>query len=277
MGEFTVREWKRHGKDRLYVNIVGTAQSIGYYDRQTGQLHVDDPTLRYPALEALAPFLGGEISAFAHAMESAPPPPDRDLTGNKAGAAVASRAEELSPGRFQRVAAKLLGLRTEATSWEAGAAGERQVGKRLDLLKERGWNVLHSVDLRSGADIDHIVIGPGGVFTVNTKHHAGARIRTKGDFVRVNGHQHPYVRNSRNEASAAARRLTRACGIPVDVTGVVAFVGAGSLTVQDGPDDVRLAPGERLETLFLGVPSTLDAGTQAKIFAVARRREVWLS
>lgn len=276
MGDLSVREWKRHGKDRLYINIAGTAQPIGYYDRQTGQLHVDDPTLRYPALEALAPFLGGEIPAFAHALESAPPPPDQDLTANKAGAAVSRRAEELAPGRFQRVAAKLLGHRTEATSWEVGAAGEREVGRHLDPLKDRGWNVLHAVDLRSGADIDHVVIGPGGVFTVNTKHHAGARIQAKGDSVRVDGHQQRYVRNSRHEAAAVSRRLTAACGIPVQATGVIAFVGAESLSVQEGPRDVRMVPAEQLAVLLLGVPPTLDMATQAKVFAVARRREIWL-
>jgi hypothetical protein len=273
VGGFTVSEWKKYGKDRLYIARGG--QSVGYYDRQTSKLHVDDPDLRYSALEALAPFLSGEISALGHAIQATPPPPGMDLTSNSAGEAVAKKAAELAPNRFQRYAARLLRIRTEAASWETGAAGERRVGGRLDLLKANGWNVLHSVTLKSGADIDHVVIGPGGVFTVNTKHHAGAQIRAKGDFVRVNGHLQPYVRNSRHEASAASRRLSNACGFPVPVIGVIAFVDAASVDVRDAPADILIVPGNQLERLFLAVPQSLAESVQKQIFAVARRAEIW--
>jgi len=276
MGELTVKEWKRYGKDRLYITD-GAGGKVGYYDRETSQLHVDDPDMQYRALEALAPFLSGDIRALAHVVESAPPAPDTDLTNNIAGGAVSERAAELSPGRFQRIAAKFLGIRTEATSWEVGAAGERRVGDRLDRLKGHGWSVLHSIPLKSGADIDHLIIGPGGVFTINTKHHPGARVTGKGDFVRVNGQLNHYVRNSRHEASAAAKRLTSACRMPVGVTGVLAFVGVQSLSVREPPLDVLMVPGERLERLFLSVPQTLSPDIQQRIYAVARRGEIWLA
>ncbi|NUP51974.1 MAG: NERD domain-containing protein [Catenulispora sp.] len=276
MGELTVKEWKRYGKDRLYITD-STGGNVGYYDRQTSKLHVEDPDMQYRALAALTPFLSGDIRALAHVVESAPPASGTDLTNNIAGGAVSERAAELSPGRFQRIAAKLLGIRTEATSWEVGAAGERRVGDRLDRLKGHGWSVLHSIPLKSGADIDHLIIGPGGVFTINTKHHPGARVTAKGDFVRVNGQLNHYIRNSRHEASAAARRLTSACRMPVGVTGVLAFVGVQSLSVKEPPVDVLIAPGERLERLFLTAPQTLSPDMQQRIYAVARRGEIWLS
>ena len=276
MGELTVKEWKRYGKDRLYITDSAGGK-VGYYDRQTSKLYVEDPDMQYRALEALAPFLSGDIRALAHVVESAPPAPDTDLTNNLAGGAVSERAAELSPGRFQRIAAKFLGIRTEATSWEVGAAGERRVGDRLDRLKAHGWSVLHSILLKSGADIDHLIIGPGGVFTINTKHHPGARVSCKGDFVRVNGQLNHYVRNSRHEASAAAKRLTSACRMSVGVTGVLAFVGVQSLSVKEAPVDVLIVPGERLERLFLSVPQTLSPDMQQRIYAVARRGEIWLA
>jgi hypothetical protein len=275
VGELTVKAWNRYGKDRFYLADARTQEQVGYYDRQTGELHVPDPGLRYAALAALAPFLSGEISALAHAVEAAPPPPGRDLTANSAGAAAAERAAELSPGRFQRLAAKVLGTRTEATSWEVGAAGERLVGDRLDALKPQGWNILHSVTLKSGADVDHIVIGPGGVFTVNTKHHPRARITVKGDFVRVNGHLHPYVRNSRHEAASAAKRLSAGCGWPVHVRGLLAFVGVDLLDVKEPPPDVLITPGRRIEHLFLPMPHVITPDVQARIFAIARYEGFW--
>jgi nuclease-like protein len=56
--------------------------------------------------------------------------------------------------------------------WERGADGERHVGGILDGLADRGWRVLHDVDTGRG-NIDHIVVGPGGVFSVETKSHRG--------------------------------------------------------------------------------------------------------
>jgi hypothetical protein len=59
--------------------------------------------------------------------------------------------------------------------WDRGAEGEEHVGKVLEALAPDGWRVLHDVSLGRG-NVDHICIGPGGVFTIETKSHAG-RIR----------------------------------------------------------------------------------------------------
>ncbi len=55
---------------------------------------------------------------------------------------------------------------------DRGAAGEEHVGALLDALAPRGWHAIHDVSLGRG-NVDHIVIGYGGVFTVETKSHAG--------------------------------------------------------------------------------------------------------
>jgi hypothetical protein len=49
-----------------------------------------------------------------------------------------------------------------------------------------------------------------GVFTINTKAHREAPVWVGGDTVMVNGRKHPYVRNSRHEATRAGRLLTAA-------------------------------------------------------------------
>ena len=54
---------------------------------------------------------------------------------------------------------------------DRGAAGEEKVGSLLELLGG-GWRVIHDVSLGRG-NVDHIVIGPPGVFTVETKSHPG--------------------------------------------------------------------------------------------------------
>jgi hypothetical protein len=53
-----------------------------------------------------------------------------------------------------------------------GEQGERVVGELLESLASDGWRVLHDISFGRG-NIDHILIGPGGVLTVETKSHAG--------------------------------------------------------------------------------------------------------
>lgn len=58
--------------------------------------------------------------------------------------------------------------------WRRGAAGEEAVGRILDDLAARGWFAFHDISLGRG-NVDHIVVGPGGLFTIETKSHPGRR------------------------------------------------------------------------------------------------------
>jgi hypothetical protein len=52
--------------------------------------------------------------------------------------------------------------------WHVGAEGERRTEKCLERLRRQGWYVAH--DLPNGdGNIDHVAIGPGGVFLLDTK------------------------------------------------------------------------------------------------------------
>jgi hypothetical protein len=55
---------------------------------------------------------------------------------------------------------------------DRGASGEEHVGGLLDELEDSGWEVIHDASLGRG-NVDHILIGPAGVFTVETKSHLG--------------------------------------------------------------------------------------------------------
>ncbi len=56
---------------------------------------------------------------------------------------------------------------------DRGASGEEHVGSLLDSFCDgEAWSVLHDVSLGRG-NVDHLVIGPGGLFTVETKSHPG--------------------------------------------------------------------------------------------------------
>ncbi len=53
-----------------------------------------------------------------------------------------------------------------------GWFGERMTAEELEPLRGQGWQVFHDVPAESGKqefNIDHVVIGPGGVFSIETK------------------------------------------------------------------------------------------------------------
>jgi hypothetical protein len=56
--------------------------------------------------------------------------------------------------------------------WQRGASGEEHVGKIIDGLHAHGWLAIHDASTGRG-NIDHILVGPAGLFTIETKSHAG--------------------------------------------------------------------------------------------------------
>lgn len=135
------------------------------------------------------------------------------------------------------------GVHSEERAWRMGAKGEELVGKELAKLDAR-WHVLHSIPIGDNADIDHLVIGPPGIFSLNAKHHNYATVLVEGDLVTVNGHPQPYVEKSRREARRVSHVLSEAAGMDLAAHGVVVVVNAGQLTVHKQPADV-LVIGQR--------------------------------
>jgi hypothetical protein len=58
--------------------------------------------------------------------------------------------------------------RKQIRAMRLGRDGERAVGQALEQLRRYGYRVFHDI-LGPTWNIDHVVIGPGGIFTVETK------------------------------------------------------------------------------------------------------------
>ncbi|WP_427129126.1 nuclease-related domain-containing protein [Pseudarthrobacter sp. S9] len=124
--------------------------------------------------------------------------------------------------------------------------GEIAVGRILARLGPE-WTVLHAVPVGAGAsDIDHVLIGPGGVFTLNTKNHSGQSVWVAGRTLMVAGKKQRHIANSVHEAVRAAKFLTTAAGEVVPVTGVLVIVDAKSLPVREKPADVVVVTDRQL-------------------------------
>lgn len=307
MGDLQVSQWRRYGHDRLYVNLP-EGRSVAWFDRRTGELRVLDEGYRDGVLEVLRPHLlpgttarsgtdrpdpassgatpgapvpvPAPVGAPPVAGPGRPPPgagargPGADLAANRPGEALRRKLDELLPGPFDRVLAALLGKRSSAYSWRRGLAGERRVGADLEGFAAAGWRVLHSVPLAGDVDIDHLLIGPAGVFTVNTKFHRGARIWVGDEAVKIGRDSYPYVRRSRAEARRAGEILTRACGFAVEARPVLAFVGADRLTVVPSLRDVHVLLRRELPRLTR-LPSVWRPETVEAVHACARNPWTW--
>lgn len=196
----------------------------------------------------------------------------RDLVRNDPGQALWQKAAELPPpGLFD------LTGRREARAWRHGALGEESVASELWRLARPGaWRYVHSVPVGiRGSDIDHVLVGPGGVLTINTKAHRGANIWVGGTTLMVNGYKQPYVRNSRHEAARASRLLSAATGIPVTAHAVIVLVDPRTITIRSAPADVTITTRHRLRGWATSLPTILSPEQVEAIFNQARRSTVW--
>jgi hypothetical protein len=76
-------------------------------------------------------------------------------------------------GGLATVAWLVLGAPPEhIAKWGRGAAGERRTAKVLRPLIREGWTVAHDVPLSRG-NLDHVLVGPAGVFLLETKFRYG--------------------------------------------------------------------------------------------------------
>ena len=211
-------------------------------------------------------------------MPAAPPVWD-DLAAHRAGEMARQQAVALKQAAPVRTfVARVLGVHTDERAWRIGADGEEMVAARLATLarKDPRWKFLHAIPVgENGSDIDHLVMGPGGVFSLNAKHHPGARIWIRDNAFKVNGQQQPYIRNSRHEALRAGRYLTAACGFPVAVAGVVVPVGADDVTIKQPPADVFVVNRMALTDWLRRRPPVLEDVLVEAIFEAARRSTTW--
>lgn len=167
----------------------------------------------------------------------------------------------------------------EARGWYWGVLGERRVADILSGLGE-GWATLHSIPVGSGStDIDHIVIGPAGVFTINTKYSPGSAVWSAGHGLLVNGFSKAqFLRNTLHEVTRVTAILSDAVGFPVPVTGVIAFVAPGSMT-RNAPADadgvtVLVRSDVELRNLTL-YPQVFSDEQVTQLVDTARVLETW--
>jgi hypothetical protein len=211
--------------------------------------------------------------------------PDRsgDLTAST-GDTVAAQAAilellhaqgELAP---RSAVARVFGmspLSHETHALYRGVVGEIEVGEALDRLGPE-WAVRHALPVEAGlGDIDHLVIGPAGVFIIATKNHSGLNVWASQRTLMVAGVRQPHIRNMEYEMGSVERILSAASGSAVEVSGILAVVAAKSLVVREKHRDVAVLAASHLVTWLQRHKRVLSAEQVASISTAASRASTW--
>jgi hypothetical protein len=155
----------------------------------------------------------------------------------------------------------------EASAWRQGARGERRTARRLRRLVRRGYVVFHDLAMPgSRANIDHLLLGPTGVFVIDSKQYTGRVERTPDGRVWHNYYpMDEQLRTVRDEAHAMETIL----GTPVIPLLCVhgANVQWGGLTAQG----VAIVPAGQLQAA-LGADAVLSAEQVTVLAGTAQAR-----
>jgi hypothetical protein len=129
------------------------------------------------------------------------------------------------------VAWRVYRLRPRLRALRQGVLGERAVGQFLERLREQGYIVFHDL-VGDSFNVDHVLVGPGGVFTIETKtwskpQRGDAHIVYDGNVLTVAGREpdrDPVVQ-AKAQAHWLRGLLSESTGRRIEVQPVVVFPG----------------------------------------------------
>ena len=166
-------------------------------------------------------------------------------------------------------------LGADSVAWHAGAKGEIAVGSLLAQLPP-DWTVFHALPIGTrGSDIDHLVIGPGGIFTINTKHHNGKRIWIGKRSMMVAGQKVPHIRNAEFEADRVTKLLRERMPLLAPVQPMIAIVAPSQITVREAPERVKVIDARHLRRWLTKRPAILTESETAAVAGIIDSPATW--
>jgi hypothetical protein len=160
---------------------------------------------------------------------------------------------------------------SDALAWRRGAAGERRTARLLAPLERHGWAVLHDLAIPgSAANIDHLLIGPGGVVVIDSKQYRG-RLRLD---------PHGFLWHGRHLLVSTLRRVRWEADQADEVLGVADLTVAAMVAVHGASvpwgrlevDGVTVAAARRVPDLLRALPPILGPERVAWLADRARLR-----
>jgi hypothetical protein len=177
---------------------------------------------------------------------------------------VAAESGQLRAARLNALAeehaAKADRLRLMAQRIDKGNIGEERIAALLDTLDGAGWTVLNDryKSPSSPANLDHVVVGPPGVFVIDAKNWTGGRLRLDERGMALGRYRHDdELHSARVDATIVGRHA--AAAVPeVLTTGMLAFVEDVGLTEPAMHQAVVLLQADQLLLWLTSEPRRLD-------------------
>jgi hypothetical protein len=197
----------------------------------------------------------------------------RSTAVNKAGRGAREKAlDERTKAPVRTVLARVMNIHTDERAWRRGADGEERVAQSLSRLP-KSWYVFHDLNIGSrGANLDHLVIGPGGVFVLNTKNLTG-NLWVAQRAILHNGQRTDFLRAAKREALIAGERLGRAVG-PVSALPVL-VIFADKIKIKAPPDGVSVVEGATVRRWLERQRSVLAPDQTREIAKAADDPSTW--
>ena len=124
-----------------------------------------------------------------------------------------------------------------------GERGELHVADVLEELRSEGYKPVHDI-VGNGFNIDHVIVGPGGVFAIETKYRSGRGEitfrNTEGVFVGDRLEEKDCLKQARGSAAAIRELIHESCGRRVWVMAIVVFVGDWKIKNKWRDTDTRV-------------------------------------
>ena len=247
----TVRRWQRYGADRLYVTHEN-GLPVGSVDLQSGEVVASDPGHEAEVRRAAQAYLRSDLTEMVLPAQRADTPDETEYRELKAA----------------------------MEAWLGSGFDEPRastIGERLDRLADEGWETIHDVPVgRQGTCVEHLLIGPGGLFTVTERSHPGLRVVGRGRAMTVDGNPVAYLRDARLEGVRTQDRLLAAGCAQIHVRAVLVLTGELDVDVLTTPNDPLVVARHEVPGLFRRMPVVVDGRRVQALAKVARRASTWL-
>lgn len=168
-----------------------------------------------------------------------------------------------------------------------GALAELEVVRVLGSL-DASWTVLHSVPVDDEAVVDHLAIGPAGVFAIGTRNHAGQRVWVGERTFMVDDERVDCLAGADALAAAVSRRLSAASGVALQagtvfaagpeglVTPCIVIDAPGELVIHQRPARTEVATSRTFGPWLTALPRLLSPAVVTALSAAALAGDTWV-
>lgn len=144
-------------------------------------------------------------------------------------------------------------------TYEHGHEGEEMLRQRLHSFLPDDYIAYFGYPLNNGQDIDCVLLGPSGLYVIETKHHNGSIQYTDGGWRQVKTGRggtayHGNLKNPGGQVFFALRELKTYLenkGIKIFIKGVVIFTNPSAmLSIEKDPKPLMVCKIHEIEDLF---------------------------